>query len=91
VLVRFTPTRSRGDAAGDRDGFTRAVIRQVQDDGTCWLGGTTWHGADAMRISFSNWATGEDDVARSAAAILRCAGTVDELWAETAARERKQA
>lgn len=68
VLVRFTPADG-----GDADACTRDVIRRVQDDGTCWLGGTTWHGAAAMRISVSHWATTEDDITRSAAAILRCA------------------
>ncbi len=92
VLVRFVPTRTAtGVATTDADTFTRAVIRQVQDDGTCWLGGATWHGLEVMRISLSNWDTSADDVARSAAAILRCARTVDELWAESAARERKHA
>jgi glutamate/tyrosine decarboxylase-like PLP-dependent enzyme len=62
VLVRF----------GDSDELTRDVIARVQRDGTCWLAGTTWHDMAAMRISFSNWATSEDDVRRSADAILRC-------------------
>lgn len=53
------------------DAMTRAVITGVQDDGTCWLSGTTWHGMAAMRISVSNWATSEEDVAKSAAAIAR--------------------
>jgi glutamate/tyrosine decarboxylase-like PLP-dependent enzyme len=60
VLVRF----------GDDDDLTRRVIAGVQADGTCWLGGTTWQGKAAMRISVSNWATTEDDAARSVAAIL---------------------
>jgi hypothetical protein len=30
---------------------------RVQRDGAIWLGGTTWHGMRAMRISVSNWAT----------------------------------
>ena len=68
VMVRFTSVDGR-----DADACTREVIRRVQDDGTCWLGGTTWQGAAAMRISVSHWATTEDDIARSAAAILRCA------------------
>ena len=55
----------------DDDVTTREVIAGVQADGTCWLGGTVWQGRAAMRISVSNWATGEDDVDRSAAAILR--------------------
>ena len=68
VLVRFS------DPSGsDSDEFTAAVIRRVQEDGTCWLGGTTWHGMRAMRISISNWSTTERDIDASADAILRCA------------------
>jgi hypothetical protein len=59
-------------AFGDDD-RTRAVVGRVQRDGTCWLGGTTWHGRAAMRISFSNWSTTDEDVDRSAAAIAACA------------------
>lgn len=61
VLVRF----------GDSDELTRAVIDGVQREGTCWLGGTTWQGQGAMRISVCNWATTEDDASRSAQAIVR--------------------
>jgi glutamate/tyrosine decarboxylase-like PLP-dependent enzyme len=61
VLVRF----------GDDDEATRRVIAAVQADGTCWLGGTTWHDQAAMRISVSNWATSEEDASRSVDAILR--------------------
>jgi glutamate/tyrosine decarboxylase-like PLP-dependent enzyme len=50
---------------------TDAVIAAVQRDGTCWAGGTVWHGRPAMRISCSAWATTGEDVERSAAAILR--------------------
>ena len=53
---------------------TNCVIRGVQEDGTCWCGGTVWQGHTAMRISVSSWATTEDDVERSLAAILRVAG-----------------
>ena len=52
---------------------TRRIIAEVQNDGTCWCGGTVWHGRTAMRISISNWATTDDDVERSLAAILRIA------------------
>ena len=65
VLVRF----------GDDDEVTRDVVRRVQEDGTCWLSGTTWQGLGAMRISISNWRTTVDDVERSVDAILRCART----------------
>jgi glutamate/tyrosine decarboxylase-like PLP-dependent enzyme len=68
VLVRFSDS-----SCGDDDTFTATVIRRVQDDGTCWLGGTSWHGMQAMRISVSNWSTSERDIDLSAQAILRCA------------------
>jgi glutamate/tyrosine decarboxylase-like PLP-dependent enzyme len=68
VLVRFTP-RDGGDA----DAFTRDVIRRIQEDGTLWLSGTTWHGMAAMRISVSNWSTTQADADASVQAILRCA------------------
>jgi glutamate/tyrosine decarboxylase-like PLP-dependent enzyme len=49
---------------------TDKVIAAVQEEGTCWLGGTTWRGRRLMRISVSNWSTTEADVDRSVAAIL---------------------
>jgi glutamate/tyrosine decarboxylase-like PLP-dependent enzyme len=52
---------------------TREVIARVQRDGTCWCGGTVWQGHTAMRISVSSWATTEEDVQRSLAAILSVA------------------
>jgi glutamate/tyrosine decarboxylase-like PLP-dependent enzyme len=67
VLLRFL------DPAGDHDARTRSVIEAIQDDGTCWLSGTTWHGMRAIRISVSSWATTSDDVERSIEAILRAA------------------
>jgi glutamate/tyrosine decarboxylase-like PLP-dependent enzyme len=58
-------------AAFGSDDRTDRVIAAVQRDGTCWMGGTTWHGRRYMRISVSNWSTTEDDVDRSVAAIRR--------------------
>jgi glutamate/tyrosine decarboxylase-like PLP-dependent enzyme len=52
---------------------TNRTIRALQEDGTCWCGGTQWHGRSAMRISVSGWATTEDDVERSLDAIVRIA------------------
>jgi glutamate/tyrosine decarboxylase-like PLP-dependent enzyme len=49
---------------------TNAVISAIQGDGTCWCGPTVWRGRRAMRISISSWATTEDDIDRSATAIL---------------------
>jgi hypothetical protein len=60
------------------------VIAAVQQDGTCWLGGTTWHGMAAMRISVSNWSTTEADADISVAAIRRCATAVADRSAASA-------
>jgi glutamate/tyrosine decarboxylase-like PLP-dependent enzyme len=65
VLVRFQPP-----AGSDVDAYTREVIRRVQEDGTAWMGGTTWHGMAAMRISVSNWSTTEADADRTVEAIV---------------------
>jgi glutamate/tyrosine decarboxylase-like PLP-dependent enzyme len=62
VLVGFD-----GDEA-----FTREVIARVQREGTTWLGATTFHGEVLMRLSISGWYTSEEDIDRSADAILRC-------------------
>jgi hypothetical protein len=48
----------------------------VQEDGTCWLGGTDWHGLAAMRISVSSFRTTPDDVERSVGAILEAVTAV---------------
>jgi glutamate/tyrosine decarboxylase-like PLP-dependent enzyme len=61
VLARF----------GDSDRVTRDVIRRVQADGTCWVGGAVWQDREVMRISVSNWSTTDEDIDRSAAAIAR--------------------
>jgi glutamate/tyrosine decarboxylase-like PLP-dependent enzyme len=59
---------------GDAD-TTRQVIAALQAEGICWCGGTVWQGQAAMRISVSSWATTEEDVERSLAAMLRNAAT----------------
>ena len=61
VLVRFD----------DDDERTRTVIAAVQADGAAWMGGTTWKGRAAMRISVSNWSTTDADADRTVEAILR--------------------
>lgn len=60
VLVRV------GDEA-----HTNRVEQLVQQDGTCWLGATSWRGERMLRISVSNWSTTEADVDRCIAAITR--------------------
>ncbi|MBJ8344316.1 pyridoxal-dependent decarboxylase [Antrihabitans sp. YC2-6] len=53
------------------DDANRAAVAAIQQDATCWLGGTTWNGEYVLRVSISNWATTDDDIDRSAAAIER--------------------
>ena len=62
-------------SCGD-DSLTDRIVAEVQREGTCWLGATTWHGRRLLRISVSNWSTTEDDVDRSVSAILRAAAAV---------------
>ncbi len=72
VVVRFhADPGGRDDPQGD-DAFSKAVIAAVQQEGTCWAGGTHWRDREAMRISVSNWSTTEADIERSADAIIRC-------------------
>ncbi len=52
---------------------TKRVIQRVQEDGTCWCGGTEWQGQTAMRISVSSWRTTENDVEESSNVIIRIA------------------
>jgi glutamate/tyrosine decarboxylase-like PLP-dependent enzyme len=65
VLVSF-----KNQAGAD---ITPKVVELVQQDGTCWLSGSTWKGRPVMRISVSNWATSASDVEMSADAIIRIA------------------
>jgi glutamate/tyrosine decarboxylase-like PLP-dependent enzyme len=65
------------------EALTRDVIARVQAEGTLWLGPSSFHGTPAMRISVSGWNTREDDIDRSAEAILRA---VDEARAARAAQ-----
>jgi glutamate/tyrosine decarboxylase-like PLP-dependent enzyme len=55
---------------GDED-TTNRINRWVQDDGTLWLGSTSWRGERLLRVSVSNWSTAEEDVDRCVEAIAR--------------------
>jgi glutamate/tyrosine decarboxylase-like PLP-dependent enzyme len=77
VLVRLVPPeRDPRDGAA----FTDAIVKAIQDDGTCWLGPTVWRGIRAVRISICNWSTTEADIDRSAEAIL---AAIDRVSATT--------
>ncbi|MDH3302997.1 MAG: pyridoxal-dependent decarboxylase [Acidimicrobiia bacterium] len=68
VLVSFGP-----GAAGDAT--TDAVIDAVARSGRTWMGGTTWQGRRAMRISVS-------DIASDEAAVDAATDAVLGAWAE---------
>ena len=57
-------------AFGDAEQHASASSRRIQDEGTCWCGGTVWQGRTAMRISVCSWATTDEDVEQSLRAIL---------------------
>jgi glutamate/tyrosine decarboxylase-like PLP-dependent enzyme len=66
VLVRVEPAggRSINDVTAD-------AIARVQREGICWVGGTSWEGRPAIRISVSSWRTADADIDRSAASLLQ--------------------
>jgi glutamate/tyrosine decarboxylase-like PLP-dependent enzyme len=61
------------------DEVTSRVIQAIQDEGTCWCGGTNWKGRKAVRICVSSWATTDRDVTRSLEAMLKIAATESRL------------
>lgn len=52
---------------------TNRIIKKIQEDGTCWCGGTVWKGITAMRISVSSWATTEQDIQICSEVIIKIA------------------
>ena len=74
VLVRFPGGAGSEGGVGD---LTPEVLAAAQDGGTCWMSGTVWEGEPAMRISVTNWRTGEADVERTVEVLVRAARAVD--------------
>ncbi|MEM7276225.1 MAG: pyridoxal-dependent decarboxylase [Actinomycetota bacterium] len=58
----------------EEDGATDALLVAIPGDGTLWAGGSIWHGRRVIRLSVSGWATTDDDITRSIAALRRLAG-----------------
>jgi glutamate/tyrosine decarboxylase-like PLP-dependent enzyme len=46
----------------ESDQRTDAILQRVQSDGRVWLSGTTWNGRRAIRVSVSNWQTGDEEI-----------------------------
>lgn len=62
VLLRF-----------EDDAATQRVLKHIQRSGVAWMGGTSWHGRAAIRISVSSWATNDGDVDRTVQAFADAA------------------
>ena len=43
------------------DARTAAALAAVQAESLVWLSGTTWAGRKAIRVSVSNWQTGDEE------------------------------
>jgi glutamate/tyrosine decarboxylase-like PLP-dependent enzyme len=46
----------------ENDERTDEVLAEVQRDGRIWLSGTTWDARKAIRVSVSNWQTGDEEI-----------------------------
>jgi glutamate/tyrosine decarboxylase-like PLP-dependent enzyme len=57
----------------DSDERTDDVLRRVQESNAVWMSGTTWDGRKAIRVSVSNWQTGDEEIELAAAAFRNAA------------------
>ena len=46
----------------DSDERTDEVLQRVQEESRVWMSGTTWDGRKAIRLSVSNWRTGDEEI-----------------------------
>jgi glutamate/tyrosine decarboxylase-like PLP-dependent enzyme len=53
------------------DELTTATLRNIQNSGECWCGGSTWRGKAVIRISICDWATKPKDIERSVNAFVQ--------------------
>jgi glutamate/tyrosine decarboxylase-like PLP-dependent enzyme len=59
---------------GKDDDYTDRIIAKVMASGEAFFGGTNWHGMRCMRVSVSNWRTGQADVDRTIEAFRKALG-----------------
>jgi glutamate/tyrosine decarboxylase-like PLP-dependent enzyme len=57
----------------ESDERTDEILRAVQDSGETWMSGTTWNGRRAVRISVSNWQTGDEEIDQALGAFRAAA------------------
>ena len=58
----------------ESDERTDEVLERVQASGRVWLSGTTWDGRKAIRVSVSNWQTGDEEIDLAVQAFADYAG-----------------
>jgi glutamate/tyrosine decarboxylase-like PLP-dependent enzyme len=62
----------------ESDERTDEILARVQESGRVWLSGTSWDGRQAIRVSVSNWQTGDEEIdlaVQAFADALECTGT----------------
>jgi glutamate/tyrosine decarboxylase-like PLP-dependent enzyme len=52
------------------DSLTTETIKNIQQAGECWVGGTQWQQRSVIRVSVCSWATMPDDISRSVKAFV---------------------
>lgn len=52
------------------DTLTTETIKNIQQSGECWVGGTQWQQRSVIRVSVCSWATMPTDVSRSVKAFV---------------------
>jgi glutamate/tyrosine decarboxylase-like PLP-dependent enzyme len=60
----------------ESDERTDDVLRRVQESSRVWMSGTTWDGRKAIRVSVSNWQTGDEEIDLALAAFEQAYGQV---------------
>jgi len=57
-------------AGGDAE-VRQQTVQQIQESGTCWCGGSNWHGEPVIRVSICSWATTEEDIKQTVEAFVK--------------------
>jgi len=52
------------------DAITAETIKNIQQSGECWVGGTQWQQRNVIRVSICSWATIPTDISRSVKAFV---------------------
>lgn len=55
----------------DSDAITEQVLRSIQMQRECWLGGSIWFDKKVMRVSICSWATTKDDITTSVSSFKK--------------------